>query len=116
VALVAGTAISGFRVDLVEAIEDILLLTLHGELDLASMPEFEAVIQKVNSAHHEHVVVDLQPALFISVDGFDAIGTLAFRARQLTIYARGTLAARVLHLLNYDRFDNLTVRTKPTIN
>ena len=99
-----------FRVDIIGAADSVVLVTLHGELDLSSLSDFEATIETLNSMSHDQVVIDLRQAHFISVDGYAIIGQLAPRHRELTIYAEGTMTSQVLGLLGCGQYRNITIR------
>ena len=99
-----------FRVDIIGAAGRVVLVTLYGELDLSSLPDFEATIETLNCMSHDQVVIDLRQAHFISVDGYAIIGQLAPRHRELTIYAEGTMTSQVLGLLGCGQYRNITIR------
>ena len=80
-----------------------MLLDVNGELDLLTMPAFEAALDALLSASPREALFDVCGAQFISVEGFAAIGRVSLTVERVTVNARDDFAEKIFRLLGYDR-------------
>lgn len=83
------------------------MLTLHGELDLASSPEFEEALQRATGWGTELVILDLTELEFMDSTGLRALVNAQRRAEdggpRLEIITGSRQVRRLLHITGTDR-------------
>ena len=84
-----------------------VLITVGGELDLASVPAFETAVRGIDFESTRHVALDLQPLDFIDAAGLHAVLALyeacCARSVALTIMPGPWQVHRVFELTATDR-------------
>ena len=81
--------------------ESVVLLLL-GELDVTSMVQFERMITVVLSGRPKELIFDLSQSLFISAQGYAAIGDCSLEV-PVRLRSRTDLASKVLAIYGYNR-------------
>jgi anti-anti-sigma factor len=93
-----------FRAEITTHHDGAITLELFGELDLVSMPQFEAALAEVLMRKPRRVIFDLSAARFISGQGFAAIGRCSNEA-EVAIRSGSGLALKILRALGYDEVE-----------
>lgn len=78
------------------------VLTLVGELDLISMPQFEEALARAVSLRPTRLIFDITVAQFICGQAFAAIGRCSLELDDVVVCARNRLAERLLRAFGYD--------------
>lgn len=94
-----------------------LLATMHGELDLSTVPALEARLREALQSSPRELVVDLAPVTFLDSTGTSLLFQLASESvvqhRQLVVVApEGCVAHRLLKLMSFGEAAQV-VETRP---
>jgi len=84
------------------------VVSLFGELDVTSMPQFDLVTSETLSSKPKEMIFDLTQCQFVSAQGYAAIGRCSLEV-PVEVRSRSGLAARVFAVLGYDRVGSFTV-------
>ena len=83
------------------------VITLEGELDLASTPQLVAIVRGVMDAGSAEIVLDMAELSFIDSTGLSGVAKLADQARSsgasLELRSPSALTAQVLEVTGLDR-------------
>ncbi len=91
------------------------LLTLRGELDIATLPRLEEAVEKVLADRPERLVLDLRPLEFLDSSGLREVIVLADRAQlegwELLLVRPGPPALSIFQITRAD--ENLPFVDEP---
>lgn len=91
-----------FRCELNRTSSERVVISLYGELDHVTMPQFESAIEEALEMAPTEIHFDLFEAEFVAVAGFAAIGRCTTQVPRVIVRAPGGIAQRVLRLLGFD--------------
>lgn len=86
--------------------QDTTVLTVTGEVDLATAPTLQTAIENALAAHTATLVLDLSPVTFLASAGMAALVTakkLAGETTRVAVVADGPATSRQLKLTNLDQ-------------
>ncbi len=88
-----------------EEADEVALLLLHGELDMAAVPLLEHEWRRVEERGKQVVALDLAGLMFIDASGLDTLVSAAARARRdgraLPLVGAGESVRKVFDLTGY---------------
>jgi len=93
---------TSFQIRVIRRDDESVALRLLGELDIASMAEFERIVTEVLLGSPKELIFDLTRSQFVSAQGYAAIGRCSLEV-PVTVRSRTGLASKVLVIYGYER-------------
>ncbi len=94
---------SPFRVAVEVGGPGTVMLALSGELDMASMPVFDAHLATPIVQQAVEIIFDITATQFISAEGYRRIGQCSLSKKNVVVRCRTSFASKVLAACGYDR-------------
>jgi anti-anti-sigma factor len=93
-----------FSIDVSQPSDGLYVLSLTGEMDIASAPELAVRLETLNSAESQHVIVDLSRLTFIDSSGINAlvVAAKAIKAEggEMTLVAPTPHTQRIFEIVH----------------